>query len=84
MVKIKEIKQELSNNYEIKYYDVLDKKVKGILIGGELYHLSGGLFSNSYKKYAKKRVVEKIYSEVKDEFNSSEKNIIKAIKMFLD
>lgn len=75
---VTEIENILSNLYEIKWYDILGKKTKGIYINGKVYYISSGFT-------AKKRIVNKIYLEVVDDLKEyKESSIRKAIKNFLN
>jgi hypothetical protein len=73
-----EIENILSNLYDIKWYDILGKKTKGIYIDDKVYYISSSFT-------AKKRIVNKIYLEVMDDLKEyKESSIRKAIKNFLN
>lgn len=73
-----EIENILSNLYDIKWYDILGKKTKGIYIDYRVYYISSSFT-------AKKRIVNKIYLEVMDDLKEyKESSIRKAIKNFLN
>lgn len=75
---VSKIEDILSNIYDIKWYDILGKKTKGIYIDDKVYYISGS-FSG------KKRAANKIYLEVMDDLKEyKESSIRKAIKNFLN
>jgi hypothetical protein len=79
---VSEIEKWLSDRYQINWYNILDKKVKGIFVDDKIYYISGGFSSKKY-------LVGKIYLEVVDELSEwgrdySESSIRKAIKNFLN
>ena len=76
---VSEIESWLSDRYQINWYNVLDKKVKGIVVDDKVRYINGGFSSKKY-------LVGKIYLEVVDELSElgySEPSIRKAIKNFL-
>lgn len=74
---VSKIENILSSLYKVKLYDVLGKKVKGVVIDDKINYLDG-VFSS------KKAAVNRMYWEVVDELDVyKESSIRKAIKNFL-
>jgi hypothetical protein len=74
---VSEIMDILANLYEVKLYDVLGKKVKGVMIDDKINYIDGTFSS-------KKVAVNRMYLEVIDSLSGyKESSIRKAIKNFL-
>lgn len=75
---VSEIMDILANLYEVKLYDVLGKKVKGVVIDDKINYIDSGFTS-------KKTAVNRIYWEVIDRLGEyKDSSIRKAIKNFLN
>ena len=75
---VSEIMDVLSNLYEVKLYDVLGKKVKGVMIDDKINYIDSGFTS-------KKATVNRMYWEVVDRLGEyKDSSIRKAIKNFLN